>query len=159
MIYKKVSDSFNRPANTTSYTANDLVANSTVAIDVEPLTFNIGRGGFRVVQIRVVKSDGTDVSNSSFKLHLYGSNPTCANGDNGALSTNVATPFGSATVPSMTSYTDDAAAVLNIGDSNFAGGIPGFADSTYIYGLLQAVGAYSPASEETFSVVLVCEKY
>jgi hypothetical protein len=159
MIYKKVSSSFVRPADTTAYTANDLVANSSTAIDVNPLIFNTGRGGFRVVQVRIVKSDGTDVTNSSFKIHFFGSNPTPANGDNGAFSTNVATPFGVATLPQMTSCTDDAFAVLNIGDSGFTQGIPGFADSTYIYGLLQAVGAYTPVSEETFTVTLTIEKY
>ena len=52
-LIKKVTDSFTRPANTTQYTAADLVANNATAGSVVPLTFNTGRGGIRIKGVHI----------------------------------------------------------------------------------------------------------
>jgi hypothetical protein len=159
-----VTDSFTRPSDTDAYQANDLIANDVDAGDVDPLEFAIGTGngrGIRIVGARLQKSDGTDVANSAITLHLFASEPTVANGDNGALSTDTANKIGTIVFPTMTAYTDDALAVVHA--CAVTGGInPLFTylrSTSTIYGLLMATAAYSPASAEVFTVSLIIEQY
>lgn len=150
---KQISASFTRPANTTAYADNDLVANSTTAGSVVPLAFNLGAGGSHIVGIRVEKTDQTDVVNSDFTLNLYGSSPTVANGDNGAISTDIADKIAIVDMQTtMTAGTDDAYVLLNYGDTGFLQGM--YTDKQVIYGLLEANAAYGPASGEVFTVYL-----
>ena len=165
-IMAYVTDSFTRPTGTTQYTASppDLVANDTDAGDVEPLEFAIGTGngrGVKIVGARIQKSDGADVTGATFTLHLYASEPTSAVGDNGAFSTDTANYIGAIAFPAMTSYTDDALAVVHAGA--VTGGInPVFTylrSTSTIYGLLAALGTYTPADSEVFTVSLIIEQY
>ena len=163
MILKECSDDFNRPADTTAYASGDLVANSTIAASVNPLTFNCSRGGIRIVSARVSKTDETDVANATFRLHLFGSSPTVVNGDNGANSFNLSDYIGYIDFDVMVAATDEAYTYTHAGDAGFnngaAEGFYHFASSSNIYGLLEARAAYSPASAETFTVTLVVEHY
>jgi hypothetical protein len=160
----QVSNNFTRPADTSAYSANDLIANSTTAGSVVPLSFSISIGngrGVKIVGARLSKTDETDVANSSIILHLWTASPTPANGDNGAFSTTGAGYIGKITFPTMTAFTDDAFAVMESGA--VSGGFNPL--QTYlratdtIYGLLQAVAAYSPASAEVFTVTLTIEQF
>jgi hypothetical protein len=87
------SASFTRPNDTTAYAVGDLVANATTAGAVLPLQIGLGNqfpnGMTRLTRARLVKS-GTGVANASFRVHLYETPPTPANGDNGAWSTDQA---------------------------------------------------------------------
>lgn len=150
-LIKKVSDSFTRPANTTAYTAGDLVANNTTAGSVVPLTFNTGRGGIKIVGAHITKTDETDVTAADFSLHLFGTSPTVANGDNGALSYNYSDKFADIDFATMVAATDVAWALAS--NQNF-----NFYTTGNIYGLIEADGTYSPASAEVFSVTLVYER-
>jgi flagellin-like hook-associated protein FlgL len=153
---KQISDSFTRPANTTAYSANDLVANSTTAGSVVPLSFNLGEGGSHIVGIRVEKTDETDVALADFTLNLYGSSPTVANGDNGAISTDIADKIATIDMQTvMVAGTDDAYVLLNYGDTGFLQGM--YTDKRVIFGLLEANAAYVPASGEVFTVYLTYE--
>ncbi|MBD3262654.1 MAG: hypothetical protein GF334_13455 [Candidatus Altiarchaeales archaeon] len=151
-LIKKVTDSFSRPANTTAYTAGDLVANNTTPGSVVPLTFNTGRGGIRIKGASITKTDETDVSNAEFSLHLFGSSPTVGNGDNGSLSYDFSDKFADIDFATMVAATDVAWAISTGTDYNFytAGG--------NLYGLIEADAAYGPASGETFSVTLIFER-
>ena len=151
-LIKKVSDSFTRPANTTAYTAGDLVANSTTAGSVVPLTFNTGRGGIKILGVHITKTDETDVTAADFSLHLFGSSPTVANGDNGALSYNYSDKFADLDFATMVAATDVAWAILTAQNFNF------YTASGNIYGLIEADGAYTPASAEVFDVTLIFER-
>lgn len=157
-IVRKVSDSFTRPSDTTAYADNDLVANSTTAGSVVPLRFNVGRGGIKVVGARLQKTDESDVANATFTLHLFGSSPTVANGDNGAISYNLADKFGEINFAIMVATTDEGVALANGGQSILPDGLYWYTTSGMIYGLIQAEAAYSPASAEVFGVTLVYEK-
>ena len=157
-LIKSISDSFTRPADTTAYAANDLIANSTTAGSVVPLTFNVGRGGVRIVAVRLWKSDETDVANSAITLHLFGSSPTVANGDNGALSHSLSDKLGTIAVPIMVAATDEAYTNVNAGDAVLPHGIFHYTSGGLIYGLLMATAAYSPASAEVFQCKLVYER-
>ena len=143
---------FTRPADTTAYASGDLVANSTTAGSVAAMAFTAGQASntsFQVRRVRIIKS-GTGVSNASFRLHLYSASPTAANGDNAAWSTDKAANYlGSVDVTVDKAFTDGAAgqATTEINARGAAGG-------NTIYGLLEARGAYTPGSAETFTVRL-----
>lgn len=148
--------SFTRPADTTAYASGDLVANSTTAGSVTPLSFVLGGfsalGQLRLVRARITKS-GTTATNANFRLHLYQSSPTPANGDNGAWSTSGAADWlGNIDVTSMLAFTDGCT-----GTGSLPAGSEAFlrlkAGAT-IYGLLEAKAAYTPASAEVFTVTI-----
>lgn len=151
-LIKSVTDSFSRPANTTQYTAADLVANSATAGSVVPLTFSTGRGGLRVKAVYITKTDETDVTAADFSLHLFGSSPTVANGDNGALSYDFSSKFADIDFATMVAATDVAWALSQGLDLNF------YTASGTVYGLIEADGTYTPASAEVFSVTLIFER-
>ncbi len=158
MSIKKVSDSFTRPNDTTAYASGDLVANSTTAGSVTPLTFGVGRGGIKIVGARIQKSDETDVANATFTLHLFGSSPTVANGDNGALSHSLSDKFGTIAFAIMTAATDEGFTLANGGDSILPDGLHWYTTSGNIYGLITAQAAYAPAAQEVFGVTLLFDR-
>lgn len=151
-----VSTSFTRPADTTAYASGDLVANSTTAGSVAPMSWGVtseSGGPGMVRRCRIIKS-GTGTTSAAFRLHLYNASPTVANGDNGAWSSNKAANYlGYMDVSAMTAFTDGAmgAGAPAVGyEMNFDLDV-----TTYVlYGLLEARGAYTPASAEVFTVAL-----
>lgn len=150
------SATFTRPADTTAYSIGDLVANTTTAGSVTPLSFQLGnmfaQGAFRLTRVRISKS-GTTATNANFRLHLYQSSPVCANGDNGAWSTSKAADWlGNVDVTSMLAFTDGCC-----GTGSAAAGSELFvrlSAGSIVYGLLEAKAAYTPANAETFTVTL-----
>ncbi len=150
------SVSFTRPANTTAYSTGQLVANSTTAGSVVPMQFQLGnhfpQGQFRTTRCRIAKS-GTGTTNATFRLHLYSTLPTVTNGDGGTwLSTGSAGWLGNIDVGSMLAFSDGAAGT----GSPPAGSewMVRLGSGSVVYGLLVALGAYTPASGETFTVTL-----
>lgn len=150
------SASFVRPANTTAYASGNLIANSTIAGSVVPLTFTLGNsfgpGSFRMSRVRISKT-GASVTNASFRLHLYQSSPVASNGDGGAwLTTNAIDWLGNIDVTSMLEFADGCA-----GTGSVAAGSEMFLKLTSgaaLYGLLEARAAYTPISGEMFTVTL-----
>jgi len=149
------SASFTRPNDTTAYAVGDLVANATAAGAVVPLQIAPGNqfpnGVTRLTRARLVKS-GTGVANAGFRVHLYETAPTPANGDNAAWSTDQAAHWlGNIDIASMLAFTDGAA-----GTGSAPAGSEMFlrlAGKT-VYALLAALGAYAPAANETFTLTL-----
>jgi len=162
MLIFNPTATFTRPADTTAYASGDLVANSTTAGSVVPMSFVDGESAalamFRVVRARLSKST-TSTTNASFRLHLYqGAAPTVANGDNGAWSsTGAATGtsadwLGNIDISGMLAFSDGA-----VGTGSLPAGSEAFVrakSGATIYGLLEARGAYTPGSSEVFTVVL-----
>lgn len=152
------SANFNRPADTTAYASGDLVANNTTAGSVTPLSWTAPRYATGSGQIRLarLKKSAVSVSNAVFRLHLYTASPTIANGDNGVWSTTHSGYLGSFEFD----LTAGTGRVFT--DASYTTGTPsvgteaGFdlASGSTIYGLLEARGAYTPASAETFTVDL-----
>jgi hypothetical protein len=152
------SASFSRPANTTAYASGQLVANSTTAGSVVPLSFTAARtngGGFLVRRAIIAKS-GASLTNAQFRLHLYTSSPTIANGDGATWSTTRSGHACDIDVTFTTAFTDgaDGIGVPNVNaqiypDCNIAAN-----GGTTVYGLLEARAAYTPLSGETFTVIL-----
>ena len=147
-----VSANFTRPADTNAYASGDLVANSTTAGSVTTMSFAVSRAtglGGMVRRGRLRKS-GTGISGAFFRLHLYRASPTPSNGDNGAWLTDKAADYlGAIDFTCDRAFTDGA----------IASGVPitgseiNFTSDT-LYGLLEARGAYTPVSGETFTVEL-----
>lgn len=160
---KRVTNNFTRPANTTAYTSGDLVANDTTAISVVPVALSVGRGGFRITNVRLETSN-TTTTNATFRIHFFESSPTVANGDNGALSINLADYVGYVDMPTLSAATNGKYGVRHSEEASAymggtASGLYGYASSTYIYALVEARAAYTPASAEVFYVTATVEKF
>lgn len=155
------SATFTRPADTTAYTSGDLIANSTTAGSVTPLTFYTGYGTGLKITRAGVKFNSATPTNAKFRLHLYLSSPTVTNGDNGVWLT---------TESGYQGAIDIDASALTFSDSTKAFGI--YVNTALnvpllmvqgvngtIYGLLTATAAYTPTSAEVFTVNLIGESY
>lgn len=153
-----VSARFTRPADTTAYASGDLVANNTTAGSVVPLNLKDASRGpshaGRIRRVRIRKS-GTSTTNAAFRVHLYAvASITCANGDNGAFSTNGAANYlGQVDVTVGQAFTDGAGGDA-IADISFR--TP--SDSSNLSALIEARGAYTPASAEVFTVAIEVEQ-
>lgn len=151
-------DTFTRPADTTAYASGDLVANSTTAATVQSsgiLEFtNVGfGGGLRLEAVRIRKT-GTTTTNGSFRVHFWNARPaTVTNGDNGAFSISGAANYlGAFDVSTDRAFTDGAA-----GRGLAVTGSPlnvTLHTGTTLYGLVEARAAYTPASGESFSIIV-----
>lgn len=144
------SANFTRPADTTAYASGDQVANSTTAGSVVPMTFSpCTKGAGRSAQIRRVRisKTGTSVTNTSVRLHLFNVLPTVTAGDNAAIviASAAASYLGQIDVTIGQAFTDGAAGQATT-EINF--------NSLSLYGLLEARGAWTPASAEVITVTL-----
>lgn len=149
-----------RPADTTAYASGDLVANSTTAGSVVPMTLRLGytgpQGQTRFTRIRLSKT-GTSITNSAFRVHLYdgaAGTMTFANGDNGALSNDKAAFYlGNIDIAAMFAHTDGAAGF----GAAPAGSEIMFKGSTgagTILAVMEARGAYTPTSGEVYTLTI-----
>jgi hypothetical protein len=139
-----------RPADTTAYASGDLIANSTTAGSVVPISFaNVQRNAGGLARLRRVRlrKTGAGVANCTIRVHLFTAAPTVSSGDNAAIviATGAAAYVGAVDVVVGQSFTDGAAGQL-------AADIITFGNT--LYGLMEARGAYAPASGETFTVSL-----
>ena len=155
------SSNFTRPANTTAYAAGQLMANSTTAGSVTPLSWTFARvnGGNGYVRRFRMTLSSKSITNTSFRLHLYTVSPTVTNGDGGAFLSTMANEICTLTSQVSTSdpYNWQAGSDVSIGygtpsqgsECNFvaAGG------TTTLYGLVEARAAYTPASGEVITVI------
>lgn len=149
-----------RPADTTAYASGDLVANSTTAGSVIPLTISLGVQPHTQCFIRRVSilTSSTSITNAAFRVHFFKtSSITPANGDNGAFSvSNAANYIGSVNVTVDQAFTDGA---FGVGAPTVGSEINFISSSEYIYALLEARGSYTPTSEGTFVVRLEAHSY
>lgn len=157
-----VSDTIAKVSGTTAYGAGDLIAQSATAGSVVPFEFEgaarlPGRGG-RIKGAKLSKNDDT-VTNASFRIHLYRTSPTPANGDNGAFLTSESGYIGSIPVD-MTSGAIVFASPEALAEWSAATDLlfqcP--AGETSIFGLLEAVGTYTPITLEQFTITLAIEQ-
>ena len=149
------SASFTRPANTTTYAVGNLVANSTTAGSVSPLSLTAGRvsgGSFMIRRVKLHKS-GATTTNASFRVHFFRSAPSVSAGDGAANAmTGAANYLGACDVVIAQAFSDGAA---GFGVPNTGSDITiKLASGTTIYALVEAMGAYAPASGETITLTL-----
>lgn len=149
------SANFTRPADVLAYASGDLVANSTTAGSVVPLSFTAGLNPTGAIMIRRarLKKSGTGVANASFRLHVYKSSPTVTNGDNGAWLSTESDYVGSFDVTVDKAFSDAAKGV------SAGAEITAVPSNLTLYGLLEARAAYTPANAEVFTVELELGRY
>lgn len=153
-----VSASFVRPADAAVYASGDLVANSTVAASVVPLSFTSSgatTGSVSVTRVRLKKTS-VSTTNASFRVHLYSADPSASsgivNGDNGVWSTSIASWIGAFDVTIGTVFSDGAG---GFGSPNTGSEVSSvFTNGRTIYALVEARGAYTPSSGETITAIL-----
>lgn len=150
------STSFTRPADTTAYASGDLVANNVTAGSVVPVSLTLLRvtSTFGVIGAKIHKT-GTSTTNASFRVHLYTTSPVPSNGDNGVwLTTKFDTYVGSVDVTVDKVFADGATGIGTA--TEIVGKLP---TGTILYALLEARGAYTPASAEVFTVEVFGKQY
>lgn len=142
----KVSVTFNRPANVTAYTANDAVNDNATAGGGSSTELSwivaAGRGSLR--RVRVKKTDQT-VATPTLRIWFYDTVFVSGAGDNEAFVQPATDAVGFVDVAVTTAGTDDAVGWANC-DIPFTG--------TTLYGQIQTLSAFTPASGETFTVDL-----
>lgn len=150
--YLTTTYSFTRPSDTTAYADTDLVANSTTAGSVVPLSWVLPYGHTYLLHGIRLRKSGTTATNGSFRLHLYAASPVPTNGDNGTwLTTQVDDYLGNTGTVVMLGFSDGSGVTAPLTTPL---GIYGLASRT-IYGLLEAKAAYTPASAEVFTAQLI----
>jgi hypothetical protein len=145
---------FTRPANTTAYTAADLVADNTTAGSVTPMKFSLQRLGNtgKIISARLAKSN-TTATLATFNIHLFTESPVVTNGDNGAFAISTSRYYLGKIAVDLSSGAQAGTAYLAKQSSAVAIGV----DAATIYGLIEAGAGYTPASGEVFEVMLAIE--
>lgn len=142
--------SFNRPDNSTAYTALDVVGSGTSAIHT---LSTIGpSGGFVLIQSMALFIANTSVpaGMSAFRVHLYSSSPT-------AILDNAAFDLVSGDRAAYMGYVD-LPAPQDLGSTIYAQvDYPGrliklAAASTSLFAQIQTIGAYTPAALTTYEL-------
>lgn len=148
-----------RPANTTAYTAGDVVSDN--ATTTTPIGLQLARirgGGGYITKVRLVTDQSTCVS--VFRVWVYTINTMTVSADNAAMSllyANKANRLGYIELPAMTTETgagnDSASAMLDT---------PRFAfkcasTSKYLYFILQTKTTWTPASGQKFYLEVTAE--
>lgn len=155
------SATITRPADTTAYASNDLIANSTTAGSVTLSQFKIKEGGIWLRRVRI-HSNNANVTNASFRLWLTTDSAiTFASGDNGGVSISSSTlPIGDVLCHVDVTVDGLLTGAGAVGGTNFDPGIHAIYPSGpangigTVYGFLEARAAYTPASGEIFTITL-----
>ncbi|MGL5922137.1 hypothetical protein [Chroococcidiopsis sp.] len=149
-----VQATLTRPADTTVYAANDAITNSTST--PQPINFassaRIDAGSGVVVGARLTKNNN-NLTNASFRLWLYAGVPGVPN-DNATF----AQQWADRTV--RLGYIDFTSPIQGADCVSFIGAFPNnqyafkLNGGTSLFGILQALAAYGPASGEQFFIEL-----
>ena len=149
----RCSQSFTRPSDTTAYSANDAISNSTSAPMVLSQALSAREADYGryivITNVRVVSS--VKGSGLYCNVHIAPATFTATN-DNSELSIDDATAATGIVISCVNNYTT----ALNTRVTSD----PGWwemklgSTSATIYWCLQAVGAYTPASGEVFTVII-----
>lgn len=154
-IVYPTSFSFARPADTNVYAVNDNISNSTSSPTI--LTFGSAArfsGGSGYITHAILLTDQA-ANVSAFRLHLYSTTLTAIN-DNAAMSvlySNRSTYQG---------YIDFPAAITNGSDTacsqSVQSPLPYICSGTSLFGQLQTVTGFTPASAQNFFINLFCDQ-
>jgi hypothetical protein len=149
------SATITRPADTTAYTAGDLIASSTTAGSVSygALTVASSAGSFIITRARLISNHTTGLDQIQLRARLWLGAPTVTNGDNGAfaITTGGTTEIGRFEF-TMEQFSDGACgfAVPYIGSEIRRK----LASGTDINWTLEAVDGFTPQSGKTFTLEL-----
>lgn len=156
---------FNRPGDTTAYAIGDLIANSTTAGSVAPLSWTgvtiSGAGGSG--EITEVTIDTGDSAAHTVRVHFFSYSPTVSNGDNGAL---IVSNFARTTAAYYLGYADvvmQTSAIVAAGNNvgQAAGlSIPyKLASGDTLYSLLESQTVFTPGNASNYFVTPRFKRY
>ena len=133
------------------------MANNTSAGSVAAMQFTVIVAQGRAMKIVSIKleTDNTDAGDASFRLHLYATDPTATNGDNGVWLTTESTYIGFVTLDALLAFSDEIASVTVMSDDTSL--YWRLATGEILYGLLEARAAYDPKSAEVYTVTMNIE--
>lgn len=144
-----------RPANTTNYAQNQLIASSTTAgsVSVSSVAIANSAGGALIPRVRLATNKASGWDATVIRVRLWSTAPTYTNGDGGAyaVATGAAGFLGQYDV-TLTQYGDGAigAGSPSVGNAaviKLASGTSVFWDMQYI-----SAAALTPASGQTFTL-------
>jgi len=153
------SASFTRPANTTAYTAKDAVANSASSPAVLTFSDMAGEEGGAGYLVKARLMTNQSANAARFRLHLFHTAPTPVNDNDQQtlLWANRANRVGHVDFDAcQTEGTGSDAA--NTSNTTLRLAFVCAAASKVLYGLLEALDAFTPASEQQFFVELSAEQ-
>jgi hypothetical protein len=150
-----------RPANTTAYTANQLIASSVTAGSVVVPSFNVSGCQLSACaqssllrRIKLLTNATTGMGSATFTIEFWSAAPTFTNGDGGAyaVATGAAKWLGSMTITTFTQVGDGAYGIgtppvgseisMNLGPGN-----------SQVFWTLDATVGFTPISGQTFTLV------
>lgn len=153
-----LTSTLDRPAGTATYTVGYAVANSATAPTLNVLSgaaLAPGRGG--VLQNLILSKTGTNVTNATFRVHLYNysgaSTPAPDNQPITGMYSNSPYMIASIDFPTMTA----AVGAGSIGRAQYqqAAILYSTTDTPHLYWYMEAQGAYAAASSEEFTLQAV----
>jgi hypothetical protein len=143
-----------RPANTTAYVANAIIANNTSGASVVVPSFAIqnSAGGASIPRLRLSTNVTTGWGGVSININLWTAAPTFTNGDNGsyAPATGAAAYLGQFSV-SLNQFSDGASGIAVSSSGNPVN--VRLASGTAIYWDMQITGTATPISGQTFTLI------
>lgn len=153
-----VNATYTRPSDTTAYTAKDAISNSTSSPAV--LTFagmgRVNAGTGYVVKGRLLTSQTTNTAR--YRLHLYKTSPTALN-DNAActapLYADDAKWVGAIDFPAAQTEGSGGTAAWSIWNDRLH--FKCDTSDTNLYGILEALDAFTPANAQTYTITLSAE--
>lgn len=151
-----------RPANTTAYAQNDIIASSTTAASTAVPSVNAARAGQvsgTIIRVRLYTNVTTGWDASTFYVRLWTSAPTYTNGDNGAYAVATGAAYWLGTFSITLAQVADGA--YGAGVPTVGNGIPWQSVAnpsvvpTVLYWDLQytAAAGVTPTSGQTFTLV------
>jgi len=158
--FREVSATFTRPNDANIYAAGDLIANSTTAASVVPLEWvNPFAAPFTIESLRIRKAvAGTSATNATFRVHLFSVVPTIATaGDNSAIASNVTDVSGwIASFQNTVSlgFAGSTSCLLVPTEGLSAKKAELIAPGASVYGLVEALAAYTPTALEVWTIYL-----
>lgn len=150
-----VAYSFTRPSDTTAYSANDTVSNATGTATI--ITFsNVARengGSGQIVKVRIMTDQSTNTS--TYRLHLYHTAPTMIS-DNSPFTllwANRTSRIGTIDLGSMRTEGTGSNAAYAQNITDLLEFVCASGDRN-IYGILETLVAFTPASAQNFYIEL-----
>lgn len=154
--YAAASANFNTPAGTTQYSIGDLIANNATAGSVAPLVIPVSRkvDGTGMVRRARLKTTDSGAAGQTVRVHLYKTQPTVTNGDNGAFASSESVWIGDIDITLDHTFSDPlykGIGVPNIGSEiNFEPA----SGTQNIFALLEARTAFTPQGAKNWNLTL-----
>jgi hypothetical protein len=166
VVKKRVAASFTRPSNTTAYAAGDVVGPvTTAAVQTFSNAARENGGSGRIIAATLETNNAT-VTNGTFRVHIFNASFT-PDADNAAFAgqhTNRAAYQGYFDFNILVADSASAeGAIAQLRASlDVDNGLPldfeCAAGNSALYGVIVALGAYTPASAQVFYITLVIEQ-